>query len=78
MENKETTIGAIKQVFEDKAFQNKWMQMHTPWIRTFRKVRRNEICPFCDSGKKYKNCECFVRAERNKYKLDTKHTKGWR
>ena len=75
MENKET-IGAIKQAFEDKDFQRKWMEMHTPWVRTHRKVRRNEICPFCESGQKYKNCKCY--ADKHKYTLDTKHTKGWR
>lgn len=78
MENKENTIGAIKQAFEDEAFQKKWMEMHTPWVRNFRKIRRNEICPLCNSGLKFKDCECYVRANRNKYKLNTKHTKGWR
>lgn len=27
-----------------------------PIKRDFRKVRRNETCPFCSSGKKYKHC----------------------
>lgn len=32
--------------------------MHTPWKRRFDKVRPNDICPFCGSGKKIKKCNC--------------------
>lgn len=24
-----------------------------------KKVNRNEICPYCDSGKKFKKCKCY-------------------
>lgn len=32
--------------------------MHTPWKRRYRKISTNEVCPFCDSGKKFKKCNC--------------------
>ena len=35
-----------------------YKKMHTPFVREYRKVGRNEICPFCDSGLKFKHCEC--------------------
>ena len=38
-----------------------YQKMHTPFKREYRKVRRNEICPFCDSGLKFKHCECFQK-----------------
>lgn len=41
-----------------KIMMENWRAMHTPKVRKFRKVGRNEICPFCDSGLKFKHCEC--------------------
>lgn len=38
-----------------------YKKMHTPFVREYRKVGRNEICPFCDSGLKFKYCECFQK-----------------
>lgn len=35
-----------------------YKKMHTPFVREYRKVGRNEICPYCDSGLKFKYCEC--------------------
>lgn len=32
---------------------------HTPYVRKYKKISRNETCPYCDSGKKFKNCECY-------------------
>lgn len=66
----------IKQAFQDRDFQEMWMKMHTPWVRKHKNIRRNEICPFCNSGLKYKQCECYTH--RKEYELDVKHTKGWR
>lgn len=40
-----------------------WKEAHTPKVRKHRKVGRNEICPFCDSGLKYKNCTCYKGTE---------------
>ena len=40
-------------------WQRMYAKMHTPFKREYRKVRRNEICPFCDSGLKFKRCECY-------------------
>jgi hypothetical protein len=42
------------------------------------KVYRNDICPYCDSGLKYKKCECYKKDSIGKYTLDEKHTKGWK
>lgn len=42
-----------------KEFERIYRKMHTPWKRRYRKISRNEVCPFCDSGKKFKNCECY-------------------
>lgn len=41
-----------------REWQEMYAKMHTPFKREYRKVRRNEICPFCDSGLKFKHCEC--------------------
>lgn len=45
-----------------------YTKMHTPFKREFRKVGRNEICPFCNSGLKFKRCECYKNyGEQSKY-----------
>ena len=41
-----------------REWQEMYTKMHTPFKREYRKVGRNEICPFCDSGLKFKYCEC--------------------
>ena len=41
-----------------REWQEMYAKMHTPFKREYRKVGRNEICPFCDSGLKFKQCEC--------------------
>lgn len=76
MEKEYMTKNEIKKAFQDADFKKMWMQMHTPWLRKNKKVRRNEVCPFCNSGLKYKQCECYEH--RKDYILDVKHTKGWR
>lgn len=38
-----------------------YKKMHTPFVREYRKVGRNKICPFCNSGLKFKYCECFQK-----------------
>lgn len=81
MENKTTKqqkLEGIKGLLENEDFGRMWMKMHTPWVRRSRKVGRNEICPYCDSGLKYKYCECYTKKDIAKYTLDEKHTKGWR
>ena len=42
-----------------REWQEMYTKMHTPFKREDRKVGRNEICPFCDSGLKFKHCECY-------------------
>lgn len=57
--------------FRNEEFRNMWIKMHTPWKSKIRtgthghKTGRNEICPYCTSGKKFKKCECYER-----YKAD--------
>lgn len=44
-------------------FQKEFLRAHTPWIRRYRRVSRNEVCPFCGSGKKFKNCKCYEQVK---------------
>lgn len=81
MENKMTKqqkLEGFKGILENEDFGRMWMKMHTPWVRRNKKVYRNDICPYCDSGLKYKKCECYKKDSIGKYTLDEKHTKGWR
>ena len=60
MENKITPEQEeqIKEISNNSEFKKAWSRLHTPWIRE-PKVGRNEICPFCNSGKKFKKCACY-------------------
>jgi hypothetical protein len=42
-----------------REWKEMYTKMHIPFKREHGKVGRNEICPFCDSGLKFKHCECF-------------------
>ena len=50
-----------KKMFQNEEFRNMWIKMHTPWKSKIRtgthghKTGRNEICPYCTSGKKFKS-----------------------
>ena len=44
--------------FNEKLFEQVWKHMHTPLRRDKQKIGRNKICPLCNSGKKFKHCEC--------------------
>ena len=44
-----------------------WKRLHTPAKRAYRKVGRIVICPFCDSGLKFKYCECSIKEEYQEY-----------
>lgn len=59
----------MQGIMENPDFQKMWAKMHTPWRRRSNKIGRNEICPFCNSGKKFKNCECY-----EKYSTTPKYT----
>lgn len=51
---------ATVQVNEEvKKWQQMYMKMHTPFKREYPKIGRNKICPFCDSGLKFKKCKCY-------------------
>ena len=55
-----------EKAFMELMMQN-WKDAHTPKVRKYRKVGRNEICPFCDSGLKFKQCECSTKEEYQEY-----------
>ncbi len=75
--SKKEKLEGIKEILKDEDFRRMWMKMHTPWVHRSAKIGRNELCP-CGSGKKYKNCECYLKKDIGKYTLDEKHTKGWK
>ena len=58
----EATVAESKADLQMQQYIREWQEMyakmHTPFKREYRKVGRNEICPFCDSGLKFKHCEC--------------------
>lgn len=58
-ENKDTKMD--EESSEVDSFLNTYAKMHTPWKRRYAKPNRNDVCPFCDSGKKFKNCECYEK-----------------
>ena len=55
--NKEDT----ENILNSEEFVRMYAKMHTPWKRRVDKPNRNDICPFCDSGLKFKNCECYEK-----------------
>ena len=59
----------LQSLTNNADFQKMWAKMHTPWKRRANKIGRNDVCPFCNSGKKFKNCECY-----SKYKLTPPYT----
>ena len=54
-------------MFSNEDFAKMWLKVHTPYLREVPKVGRNEICPFCNSGKKFKNCDCYKNFGQAKY-----------
>lgn len=63
--NKEK-VENLKELLSNEDLARMWMKLHTPIVRNGRKVGRNEICPYCNSGKKFKNCECY-KTHQNDY-----------
>lgn len=61
MKNKEREElqGKMNELFSDPDFIKTWIKLHSPYLREVPKVGRNEICPFCNSGKKFKHCKCY-------------------
>lgn len=56
LEAKETNERVQQYIRE---WQEMYTKIHTPFKREYSKVGRNETCPFCDSGLKFKHCECY-------------------
>lgn len=48
--SKEEALAALREYMVPK-----------PLVRQYTKLRRNIVCPFCSSGKKFKKCECYER-----------------
>lgn len=68
MENKEIQekLEGFNQLLENEDIRKMWIKTHTPY-RKILAVGRNEICPFCGSGKKFKHCECYEKYKANPY-----------
>lgn len=74
-EVEETNPEDLKELgITQEEFMEMWAKMHSPIVCEKRMPKRNEICPFCNSGKKFKNCECYTKYE-NVYKYDLTKTK---
>lgn len=58
MESKKELIEQYQDMLSNEDFQRVFMKLHTP-LQAIDKVNRNDICPFCDSGKKFKKCDCY-------------------
>jgi len=61
----------INTMTSDEDFMRNFMKLHTP-LNATPLPGRNDICPFCDSGLKFKKCKCFQEHQkeyRNKYYL---------
>lgn len=59
----------VQKAKNDQDFARVFMKLHTP-LRVTELPSRNDICPFCDSRKKFKKCECYnthVKEYRNQY-----------
>ena len=60
--------------FEER-FHQMWVKTHTPIVKVLAPPGRNEICPYCNSGKKFKNCQCFKDYGEAVYEYDYTRTK---
>ena len=59
LENNELSEEQLSQISEETI--HNYLKMHTPWRRRNKKVYRNDICPYCNSGLKFKKCECYEK-----------------
>lgn len=60
----------VNSTFEQqiKEWERIYNKIHTPFTREFKKVGRNSICPFCNSGLKFKHCKCYkTYGEKSEY-----------
>lgn len=51
-------MDSIREMMSNKDFQKMFMRLHTPLTAT-KLPGRNDVCPYCNSGKKFKKCECY-------------------
>ena len=74
-EIKEETVNEQKELemkqFEED-FKRMWIKTHTPIIKRLDPPGRNEICPYCNSGLKFKKCECYQQYGEAVYEYDYK------
>ena len=69
MEKKSDAMNAAisnDQMKKLEALAKQYNDIHTPKVREFKKIGRNDPCP-CGSGKKFKNC-CIDKQNWNTYK----------
>lgn len=69
---KEQQEKLVNYAKENQDFARTWMRLHTP-LNATSLPGRNDICPYCDSGKKFKNCECYkthTKEYKNKFYID--------
>ncbi len=62
-------MNTFKEMMSNAEFQKMFMRLHTP-LNATKLPGRNDICPYCDSGKKFKKCDCYKTHKveyRNKY-----------
>lgn len=70
MEQDENKI--VKYAKEDMDFARNYLKLHTP-LQATKMPGRNDICPFCNSGVKFKHCACYKLVQKeykNKYYLE--------
>ena len=61
----------VERAKQNEDFARNFMKLHTPLTAT-KLPGRNDICPFCDSGLKFKKCECYkthIKEHKNQYYL---------
>lgn len=66
MKDVKSEIGLINELLANEDLARMWKKLHTPLLRT-NKVGRNDICPYCNSEKKFKNCECYKTHSSENY-----------
>lgn len=69
--NKATMKETMLELMNNEDFKNMWVKMHTPYRNKLRltghKIGKNDICPFCTSGKKFKKCTCYTTYKAEPY-----------